>query len=412
MLDTETLSHNRIARKGTKLVSTSDKDGVPTYEPAFGAFEYFPENLEWSTQMLRLFSYCYVRGADFTEVHAVARSLPVGDNAAWEKGFSELARQIEASARTSAAGGHDVTARDLFLRATIYYRISGQMADIAGDNEVPPGLVESVRCFQEASALMSPAFIPVEVPYEGDTLPGYLCIPESKSAGKVPAVVDFGGIDAFAEEQYFKIGSALVERGYAVLLLNGPGQGAAKERGIYGRYDFEVAAAAAVDFLEVQPGIDNERIALIGSSLGGYFAARAAAFEHRLKATVIWGAMDGFRPPEGISLESGRAGSRIRQIERFLGVSGREALVEKGRQFQLGPTVMAGVSSPVLILHGGSDALVPVSVAQRVFDDIAYPDKTILVYPAGTPGCAHCQLDALGVAQRDICDWLDDKVLA
>ena len=26
------------------------------------------------------------------------------------------------------------------------------------------------------------------------------------------------------------------------------------------------------------------------------------------------------------------------------------------------------------------------------------------------PGCAHCQLDALGVAQRDICDWLDDKV--
>ena len=58
MLDTETLSHNCIARKGTKLVSTSDKDGVPTYEPAFGAFEYFPENLEWSTQMLRLFSYC------------------------------------------------------------------------------------------------------------------------------------------------------------------------------------------------------------------------------------------------------------------------------------------------------------------------------------------------------------------
>jgi polynucleotide 5'-kinase involved in rRNA processing len=32
------------------------------------------------------------------------------------------------------------------------------------------------------------------------------------------------------------------------------------------------------------------------------------------------------------------------------------------------------------------------------------------IYPRGTPGCAHCQLDAIGTAQRDICDWLDDKM--
>ena len=129
-------------------------DIAPVGDRSFGAFEYFPDDLEWSTQMLRLFSYCYVRGADFTEVHAVARTLPVGDDAAWERGFSELAHQIEASAHASAAGGHDVTARDLFLRATIYHRISGQMADIAGEVDVPPGLLESVRCFREASARM------------------------------------------------------------------------------------------------------------------------------------------------------------------------------------------------------------------------------------------------------------------
>jgi hypothetical protein len=67
------------------------------------------------------------------------------------------------------------------------------MADIDGHNDVPPGLVESV--------------------------------PETVSADGVPAVIDFGCIDAYAEEQYFSIGSALVGRGYAVLLLNGPGQG-------------------------------------------------------------------------------------------------------------------------------------------------------------------------------------------
>lgn len=386
-------------------------DAEPPGMRPFGAFEYFPDNLEWSTQMMRLFSYCYVRGADFSEVHAVARTLPVGDDAAWERGFAELANQIETSARTSAAGGHDVTARDLFLRATIYHRISGQMADIAGDVDVPPGLAESVRCFQQASARMSPTFAPVEVPYEGASLPGYLCLPETSWKGGVPTVIDFGGIDAWAEEQYFKIGAALVERGYGVLLLNGPGQGAAKQRGIYGRYDFETAAASAVDYLQATPGVDANRIALIGSSLGGYYAARAAAFEPRLKATVIWGAAIGFDPSLIEATGSGRAASRIRQVERFLGVEGVEALLEHGSKFHLGPAVMGNVSAPVLILHGGSDMLAPVRHAQAVYDDIDYHDKTLLVYPPGTPGCAHCQLDALGVAQRDICDWLDDKVL-
>ena len=373
-------------------------DHASTSNQPFDAFEYFPDNLEWSTQMLRLFSYCYVRGADFSEVHAVARTLPVGDDAAWQRGFSELADQIEASAQASAAGGHEVTARDLFLRATIYHRISGQMADIAGESDVPPGLLESVRCFREASARMTPSFVPVEVPYGDLSLPGYLCVPETTPDGGVPTVIDVGGIDAWAEEQYFKIGAALVERGYGVLLLNGPGQGAAKQRGIFGRYDFETAAAATVDFLQARPTVDADRIALIGSSAGGYYAARAAAFEPRLKATVIWGAAVGFDPSLMEQTGSGRAASRIRQVERFLGVEGIEALLEYGSKFQLGPAVMGNVSAPVLILHGGSDVLAPVAHARAVYDAIGHSDKTLLVYPPGTPGSAHCQLDALGVA--------------
>jgi dienelactone hydrolase len=375
-------------------------DTAPT--SSSGAFEYFPDNLEWSTQMLRLFSYCYVRGADFSEVHAVARTLPVGDDAAWQRGFSELANQIEASARTSAARGHEVTARDLFLRATIYHRISGQMADIAGETDVPPGLLESVRCFLEASARMTPTFLPVEVPYADSSLPGYLCVPDTTPDGGVPTVIDIGGIDAWAEEQYFKIGSALAERGYGVLLLNGPGQGAAKQRGVFGRYDFETAAAAAVDFLQEQPGVDADRIAFIGSSLGGYYAARAAALEPRLKATVIWGAAMGFDPSLMNATGSGRAGSRIRQVERFLGVEGIDALLEHGSKFQLGPAVMGKASAPVLILHGGSDMLAPVSHAQAVYDDIGHPDKTLLVYPPGTPGSAHCQLRTRSRAARHL----------
>jgi dienelactone hydrolase len=392
----------------TQTLENGSPTGSLPGERPFGAFEYFPDNLEWSTQMMRLIAYCYVRGADFSEVHAVARSLPLGDDAAWQMGFAGLAEQIEASARDSAAGGHAVTARDFYLRASIYHRISGQLADIAGDTEIAPGVNESIRCFQAAAALRQPALVQVEVPFEDGTLPGYLCIPETLSGHRVPAVIDVGGIDAFAEEQYFKIGSALIERGYAVLLLNGPGQGTAKLRGTFGRYDFETVAAAAVDYLEAQPGVDGERIGFIGSSLGGYYAARAAAFETRLRATVIWGANPGFSPST-FAPGSGAA-SRIHQFERFLGVEGAEAVQDLGSKFHLGPEVMKGVSAPVLILHGESDVLIPVSEAHEVFGDITYSDKTLRIYPRGTPGCTHCQLDAIGTAQRDICDWLDDKM--
>jgi len=51
---------------------------------------YWPDNVEWSTQLLRLFSYSTLGAADFSEVEFVARSLPVGDEQAWHVGFGDL----------------------------------------------------------------------------------------------------------------------------------------------------------------------------------------------------------------------------------------------------------------------------------------------------------------------------------
>ena len=73
----------------------------------------------------------------------------------------------------------------------------------------------------------------------------------------------------------------------------------------------------------------------------------------------------------------------IHQIQRFRSVEGLEALVEAGNKFQLGPAVMAGASAPILILHGASDARVPLSVAQQAYGDITYSDKTPSCVPAG-----------------------------
>ena len=57
------------------------------------------------------------------------------------------------------------------------------------------------------------------------------------------------------------------------------------------RYDYEVPSTAALEYLLSRSDVDPDRIAVVGLSLGGYRAARAAAFEHRFAGGVAWGAI-------------------------------------------------------------------------------------------------------------------------
>ncbi len=99
-----------------------------------------------------------------------------------------------------------------------------------------------------------------------------------------PAVIMVPGLDSTKEElqataEYF------LARGLATLAIDGPGQGEAEyELPIEPRY--EKVATAAVDYLRGRDDIDAGRIGLFGVSLGGYYAARAAAYEPRLRAVV------------------------------------------------------------------------------------------------------------------------------
>ena len=72
---------------------------------------------------------------------------------------------------------------------------------------------------------------------------------------------------------------------------------------------------AAIDWLEKRKDVDGKRIGIVGSSLGGYYVARAAAYEPRLKATVAWGAVAG-DTHELFTTLSAPVMTRLRQAER------------------------------------------------------------------------------------------------
>src|SRR5262249_46269828 len=129
----------------------------------------------------------------------------------------------------------------------------------------------------------------VRIPYEGTTLPGYFYRVDESGVPR-PTLLSLGGFDSTGEELYFFAAGAALQRGYNVLTFEGPGQGEPlRVQGLRARPDYEVPVRAAVDYLLTRPEVDPERIALMGSSLGGYYAPRAAAFEPRVKALISHG---------------------------------------------------------------------------------------------------------------------------
>jgi pimeloyl-ACP methyl ester carboxylesterase len=78
-----------------------------------------------------------------------------------------------------------------------------------------------------------------------------------------------------------------LRRGYHCLIFDGPGQGAILyEQGIPLRADWEAVVGAVIDAVIDREGVDPDRIALTGWSLGGHLALRAASGEPRIAACV------------------------------------------------------------------------------------------------------------------------------
>ena len=178
--------------------------------------------------------------------------------------------------------------RDHLLRASTYFRTSEYYT--SGD---PIGIGDAGReCFARAAALRDPPIEVVRIPYGDGELPGYFVGPATGGAAPRgparPTLVGIGGFDSSAEELYFHYGAPGAERGWNVLVFDGPGQpGCMRDNPtLTFRADYEVPVAAVLDAVSARPDVDAGRLALAGQSFGGYFAARSAASDDRVRALV------------------------------------------------------------------------------------------------------------------------------
>ncbi len=116
-----------------------------------------------------------------------------------------------------------------------------------------------------------------EIPYGTSNLPAMRLPAQNQSKG---TLVIHGGFDSFMEELY-SMSKAFADEGYDVIVFDGPGQGSARRK--FGQafdYKWEKPVAAVLDYFACK------EVTLLGISMGGWLALRAAAFEPRIKNVI------------------------------------------------------------------------------------------------------------------------------
>ena len=388
----------------------------------------------FSLQLLRAISETYYKGADIGECLSTAYRIKEGDFESWYQEWLKTAKRVHKYADESLAAGHEVSAREAYLRASNYYRVAEFLLMDPEDPRIKTTWESSKGCFGKAASLFSPSFEPVEIPYEGTTLPGYFYKVDNDSKSPRPSLIAHGGFDSTLEELYTSAAAPALERGYNCLTFEGPGQGGLiRKQKIPFRYDWEKVVTPVVDYALTKPEVDPKRLALMGISMGGYLAARAASFEHRIAACILNnGVFDGYDAiastfPKSLltAIENGNT-EVVNTVLNILiesdpnirfnmkhgmwtaGVNTPFELIQRSKNYTI-KNIAQNIKCTTLVLDAEKDDSFP-GQPKKVFEALTCPKKYIL-FTAGEGAEEHCQCGAPALSNQRIFDWLDDTFL-
>jgi fermentation-respiration switch protein FrsA (DUF1100 family) len=365
-------------------------------------WHFYPEHYMFSYQVVRILSQSHTGGGEVNEILEAASRIAPGDYESFHKSWMLTGERALTEANGALDRGHVVTARAAYLRAANYLRTAEFFLQPDDPRKLETYL-KGIEAFRKGASLLDRPPQIVQIPYEGSFLPGYFW--KAESEGPAPFAIMFGGLDSTAEELYFGPAQYLNERGISLLAVDGPGQGGAlRLNHIHTRYDYNVAATAALDWAIANLEVDPDRAAVMAVSMGGYMAARSAAFEPRFKACAIWGAVYDYysvwaRRPDDHPL------SRI--LQHIVGVDNMAEARERLRSFHL-RGVAEKISMPTYIIHGEDDRQVPVENAYRLYNDLTCP-RWLTIVPMGSTGSAHCQVDNV-TKTFPMYDWLQEQL--
>jgi pimeloyl-ACP methyl ester carboxylesterase len=264
----------------------------------------------------------------------------------------------------------------------------------------------------------------ISIPYQGGSLPALRFSPENCKG----TIIIHGGLDSFMEE-FFSVACYIVNAGYAVILFEGPGQGAAQRiSNLHMTHEWEKPTSAVLDYFKPTD------VTLIGISLGGFLALRAAAFDGRIARVVAFdvstydlhgsglqGALYQFFVSQPALYNwvantamrlSVQADQLISQWMYITGVDTPAEWNELLQHFSVSDVALQ-IHQDVLLLAGAEDHMVPLKEYYKNMDGLINAHSvTGRIFTAEEHAQNHCQVGNLKLALDVILHWTEEKTYA
>lgn len=314
-------------------------------------------------------------GVDYNDFVRVTSEIQGWD--AWCERWSAAGAEHEKLGRDALADGRQRSAGVHLSQAAVYYHFAKFMF-VNDIDQMRAAHLMAVRCANDALAYLDPPGERIEIPFGGATVAAVFRRPAG--SGPHPAVVLIPGLDS-AKEEFRPTEDLFLSRGIATLSVDGPGQGEA-EYDLAIRPDWEVPGAAIIDALSALPGVDAGRIGIWGVSLGGYYAARVASGDSRVRACIslcpvyrlgdIWDGLPDLSRAAFTVRSKSASPDQARQRASELSMAGRAGLI----------------TAPVLVVAGKLDRIFPWQDADRLASEIG-PSAELLLLEEGNHGCAN-----------------------
>ena len=279
----------------------------------------------------------------------------------------------------------------------------------------------------------------MEIPYEGTTIPGYFHPADSSGTPRKTLVLN-NGFDGSAEEMHWMGARSAVDRGYNVLVFDGPGQvGTVHRQGLHFRPDWEKVVTPVVNYVLTRKDVDPKKLALHGVSLGGYLAPRAAAFEHRLAACICddgiydfgTAQLGSFPPDKREQVRAALTAPSAPELDAMFdksmktssvarwsfthgmyvtGASSPRAFIAAFLPFSLKNGLAEQITCPTLVCDAEKDLYFQ-GQSQQLFDHLTCP-KTLMKFTDAEGAGAHCEAGVSRLAYARMYDWLDETLSA
>jgi esterase FrsA len=250
-----------------------------------------------------------------------------------------------------------------FVQAWQYFTFSRFPSQLSPSME--KGWQKEQEAFAEIGKLMDPPLESISVPFENSTIQFYMRRP--KGDGPKPVLITIAGLDAWRDVMVGRM-SGIPNHGFVHISVDSPGTGSSPLKGVPGS---ERIYSALIDWVLQQPSTAKDKVFVHGSSFGGYWASVLAVTEAKRLRGVI-----NQSGPLHVAFEPQRIvtpnpppptfylAGQFTSIGKMMGKTGLEETVEAWKSLSLVKRGMiAQPTTPMLILHGAKDVLVPVEDA-------------------------------------------------